>query len=253
MSWMIFLCCRSYVYWSYRYCILLRQRIKAINPETIFLELGKILFHPLITGFLLAAILAAIMSTISSQLLVTSSAVTEDLYRTFFKRSASDKELVFVGRMAVLVITLVGCALAFKQNDTILALVGYAWAGFGSSFGPAILLSLYWKRMTKWGALAGMISGAATVIIWTQFKFLKEFLYEMIPGFTISLLVIVIVSLLTQPSKRIEEQFENFENNLVIIYKGKLCCYDSRAFYPIFVGNKTHTSKFGNTKELVGK
>ena len=92
------------------------------------------------------------MSTISSQLLVTSSAVTEDLYRTFFKRSASDKELVFVGRMAVLVIALVGCALAFKQNDTILALVGYAWAGFGSSFGPAILLSLYWKRMTKWGA-----------------------------------------------------------------------------------------------------
>ena len=80
------------------------------------------------------------MSTISSQLLVTSSAITEDLYRTFFKRSASDKELVFVGRMAVLVIALVGCALAFKQNDTILALVGYAWAGFGSSFGPAILL-----------------------------------------------------------------------------------------------------------------
>ena len=71
------------------------------------------------------------------------------------------------------------------------------------------------------GALAGMISGAATVIIWTQFKFLKEFLYEMIPGFTISLLVIVIVSLLTQPSKEIEEQFENFENNIVIIYKGK--------------------------------
>ena len=114
------------------------------------------------------------MSTISSQLLVTSSAITEDLYRTFFKRSASDKELVFVGRMAVLVIALVGCALAFKQNDTILALVGYAWAGFGSSF-DLLFYCLYWKRMTKWGALAGMISGAATVIIWTQFKFLKEF------------------------------------------------------------------------------
>ncbi len=151
------------------------------------------------------------MSTISSQLLVTSSAVTEDLYRTFFKRSASDKELVFVGRMAVLIIALIGCGLAYKQNDTILALVGYAWAGFGSSFGPAILLSLYWKRMTKWGALAGMIAGAATVITWTQFPFLKDFLYEMIPGFAVSLLVIVVVSLFTTPSKEVEKQFEEFE------------------------------------------
>ncbi|MCI0764748.1 sodium/proline symporter PutP [Bacillus sp. TL12] len=185
--------------------------LKLSDPETIFVELGNILFHPLITGFLLAAILAAIMSTISSQLLVTSSAVTEDIYRTFFKRSASDRELVFVGRMAVLVIALIGCGLAFKQNDTILALVGYAWAGFGSSFGPVILLSLYWKRMTKWGALAGMVAGAVTVITWTQFKFLKDFLYEMIPGFAISLLAIIIVSLLTKPSKEVEKQFEEFE------------------------------------------
>ncbi|MFE9079799.1 sodium/proline symporter PutP [Bacillus mobilis] len=211
MSWMIFSVVGAMFTGLIGIAYYSQQELTLSNPETIFLELGKILFHPLITGFLLAAILAAIMSTISSQLLVTSSAITEDLYRTFFKRSASDKELVFVGRMAVLVIALVGCALAFKQNDTILALVGYAWAGFGSSFGPAILLSLYWKRMTKWGALAGMISGAATVIIWTQFEFLKEFLYEMIPGFTISLLVIVIVSLLTQPPKEVEEQFEDFE------------------------------------------
>ncbi|MDM5187528.1 sodium/proline symporter PutP [Bacillus sp. DX4.1] len=187
--------------------------LKLSDPETIFVALGSILFHPLITGFLLAAILAAIMSTISSQLLVTSSAITEDLYRTFFKRSASDRELVFVGRMAVLVIALIGCGLAFKQNDTILALVGYAWAGFGSSFGPVVLLSLYWKRMTKWGALAGMIAGATTVITWTQFKFLKDFLYEMIPGFTASLLAIIIVSLLTKPSKEVEKQFEEFEKS----------------------------------------
>ena len=150
------------------------------------------------------------MSTISSQLLVTSSAVTEDLYRTFFKRSASDKELVFVGRMAVLVIALVGCALAFKQNDTILALVGYAWAGFGSSF-TCYFIKLILEAYDEMGRACWYDFGAATVIIRTQFKFLKDFLYEMIPGFAISLLAIVIVSLLTQPSKEVEEQFEDFE------------------------------------------
>ncbi|PEI92494.1 sodium/proline symporter PutP [Bacillus pseudomycoides] len=211
MSWMIFSVVGAMFTGLIGIAYYSKAGLKLSDPETIFVELGNILFHPLITGFLLAAILAAIMSTISSQLLVTSSAVTEDIYRTFFKRSASDRELVFVGRMAVLVIALIGCGLAFKQNDTILALVGYAWAGFGSSFGPVVLLSLYWKRMTKWGALAGMIAGAATVITWTQFKFLKDFLYEMIPGFTVSLLAIVIVSLLTKPSKEVEKQFEEFE------------------------------------------
>ncbi|MED4650716.1 sodium/proline symporter PutP [Bacillus pseudomycoides] len=211
MSWMIFSVVGAMFTGLIGIAYYSKAGLKLSDPETIFVELGNILFHPLITGFLLAAILAAIMSTISSQLLVTSSAVTEDIYRTFFKRSASDRELVFVGRMAVLVIALIGCGLAFKQNDTILALVGYAWAGFGSSFGPVVLLSLYWKRMTKWGALAGMIAGAATVITWTQFKFLKDFLYEMIPGFTASLLAIIIISLLTKPSKEVEKQFEEFE------------------------------------------
>ncbi|PDX99888.1 sodium/proline symporter PutP [Bacillus pseudomycoides] len=211
MSWMIFSVVGAMFTGLIGIAYYSKAGLKLSDPETIFVELGNILFHPLVTGFLLAAILAAIMSTISSQLLVTSSAVTEDIYRTFFKRSASDRELVFVGRMAVLVIALIGCGLAFKQNDTILALVGYAWAGFGSSFGPVVLLSLYWKRMTKWGALAGMIAGAATVITWTQFKFLKDFLYEMIPGFTASLLAIIIISLLTKPSKEVEKQFEEFE------------------------------------------
>ncbi|PFK30956.1 sodium/proline symporter PutP [Bacillus cereus] len=211
MSWMIFSVVGAMFTGLIGIAYYSKAGLKLSDPETIFVELGNILFHPLITGFLLAAILAAIMSTISSQLLVTSSAITEDIYRTFFKRSASDRELVFVGRMAVLVIALIGCGLAFKQNDTILALVGYAWAGFGSSFGPVVLLSLYWKRMTKWGALAGMIAGAVTVITWTQFKFLKDFLYEMIPGFAVSLIAIIIVSLLTKPSKEVEKQFEEFE------------------------------------------
>jgi sodium/proline symporter len=181
------------------------------NPETVFIELGKILFHPIITGFLLAAILAAIMSTISSQLLVTSSSLTEDLYRILFRRSATDKELIFVSRLSVLLVALVAASLAWRQNDTILNLVGYAWAGFGSSFGPVILLSLYWKRMTKWGALAGMIAGASTVILWTQFPALKS-IYEMIPGFTMGLLAIIVVSLLNPvPSQEIQDEFAKCE------------------------------------------
>ncbi|XBO87424.1 hypothetical protein AAGG52_02445 [Bacillus licheniformis] len=123
------------------------------DPETIFIQLGNILFHPLITGFLISAILAAVMSTISSQLLVTSSSLTEDLYKTLFKRSASDKELVFFGRLSVLAVSIVGLCLAWTKNNTILGLVSYAWAGFGASFGPVIILSLFWKRMTKWGRL----------------------------------------------------------------------------------------------------
>ncbi|MEJ8543830.1 sodium/proline symporter PutP [Brevibacillus borstelensis] len=189
-----------------------KQGLTLSDPETVFIELGKILFHPLITGFLLAAILAAIMSTISSQLLVTSSSLTEDVYKTFFRREASDKELVFVGRLSVLIVSLVALLLAYSKNDTILDLVGYAWAGFGASFGPLILLSLYWKRMNKWGALAGMVAGAATVILWTQSDVLKDLLYEMIPGFAVSLVAIVVVSLLTQkPAKEIQEQFDSYQ------------------------------------------
>ncbi|SDN54476.1 sodium/proline symporter [Fictibacillus solisalsi] len=181
---------------------------KLEKPETVFIVLSDVLFHPLITGFLLAAILAAVMSTISSQLLVTSSAVTEDFYKAFFRRSASDKELVLVGRLAVLGISLIALLLAFHPNKTILNLVGYAWAGFGAAFGPVVLLSLYWKRMTKWGAFFGMISGTLTVIIWEQIKAF-EAVYEIIPGFIVCGIVIIAVSLLTaKPSAEIEKEFE---------------------------------------------
>ena len=171
------------------------------DPETIFIMFANLLFHPYITGFLYAAILAAIMSTISSQLLVTSSAMTQDFYRTFLKRDARDRELVFVGRVSVLIVAIIAIFLSLNPNDTILGLVGYAWAGFGSAFGPAILLSLYWKQMTKWGAFAGMIVGAVTVLIWSNVPVLKDFMYEMIPGFTLSLITIILVSLLTKPKK----------------------------------------------------
>ncbi|OCA84750.1 sodium/proline symporter PutP [Pradoshia sp. D12] len=182
------------------------------NPETVFIVLGEVLFHPIITGFLISAILAAIMSTISSQLLVTSSSLTEDIYKTFFRRSASDRELVFLGRLSVLIVSIVALFLSWEKNSTILELVGYAWAGFGSSFGPLILLSLFWKRMNKWGALAGIVMGAFTVIIWSSLG-LSDTLYEMIPGFGASTLAIIIVSLLTAPPKQeVGIQYKQFND-----------------------------------------
>ncbi|TCP31589.1 SSS family solute:Na+ symporter [Scopulibacillus darangshiensis] len=188
---------------------------KLNNPETVFIQFSNVLFNPYIAGFLLAAMLAAIMSTISSQLLVTSSAVTEDFYKTFLRRNASDKELVLIGRLAVLAVALIAFWLSYTPNDTILELVGHAWAGFGSAFGPAILLSLYWKRMTKWGALAGMVVGGLTVIIWLQIPGLADKIYEMIPGFFLSLLAVYVVSLLSkEPSASVKEQFHAMEKEL---------------------------------------
>jgi SSS family solute:Na+ symporter len=185
------------------------------DPETVFIHFSDILFHPYITGFLLAAILAAVMSTISSQLLVTSSSLTEDFYKTFLRRDASDKELVLIGRLAVLAVAIIGVMLALYPNDTILGLVGYAWAGFGSAFGPVILLSLYWKKMTKWGALAGILTGTITVLVWANIKILKDFMYEMIPGFFLSLLAVVIVSNITKnPGKEVRAMFGEMEKEM---------------------------------------
>ena len=211
MGWMIFSIVGAMLTGLIGIAYFAKNGPKLSNPETVFIMLGEILFHPIITGFLISAILAAIMSTISSQLLVTSSSLTEDIYKTFIKRSATDKELVFFGRLSVLLVAVVALFLSWEKNATILNLVGYAWAGFGSSFGPLILLSLFWKRMTKWGALAGILGGAITVIAWSSFG-LSDTLYEMIPGFGVSLLAIVVVSLLTaKPKKEIEEQFDEFK------------------------------------------
>ncbi len=181
------------------------------NPEAVFLTLGQIIFHPLIAGFLLAAVLAAIMSTVSSQLIVTSSALIQDLYKVVLRKNGSDREYVFLGRMAVLVVSIVAAILAYEPGNTILNLVSYAWAGFGGSFGPVILLSLFWKRMTNWGAIAGLVSGASTVIIWaklTETGVIPFQLYEIVPGFIVNLIAIIIVSLLTyKPNETIEQEF----------------------------------------------
>ncbi|MED2764698.1 sodium/proline symporter PutP [Bacillus thuringiensis] len=189
-----------------------KNNVTLQDPEMVFVTFSNILFHPYITGFLLSAILASIMSSISSQLLVISSAVTEDFYKTFFRRNASDKELVFIGRLSVLVVAMIAVVLAYHPSDTILTLVGYAWAGFGSAFGPAILLSLYWKRTNKWGVLAGMVVGAVVVIAWVQIPSLKAIMYEMVPGFFCSLLTVIVVSLLTkEPVKAVHREFNEME------------------------------------------
>ncbi|MDN5614061.1 MAG: sodium/proline symporter PutP, partial [Staphylococcus equorum] len=177
------------------------------DPETLFILMGQILFHPLVGGFLLAAILAAIMSTISSQLLVTSSSLTEDFYKIFRGEKAAkehEKEFVLVGRLSVIVVALISLWIAWTPNDTILGLVGNAWAGFGAAFGPLVLLSLYWKGLSRTGAVSGMLAGAIVVIIWIAFvKPLGEIndffnLYEIIPGFLTSLIVTVVVSKFTK-------------------------------------------------------
>lgn len=179
------------------------------DPEAIFIELGQIVFHPFIAGFMLAAILAAIMSTISSQLIVTSSALIEDLYKAVIKSDASDKQYVFLGRMAVLIVSLVAMAFAWAKTNTILKLVSFAWAGFGASFGPVILLSLYWKKITNIGAIAGMIVGAVTVMIWGNIDVLTGTIYEIVPGFILNLIVTIVVSLMTyKENPEISREFD---------------------------------------------
>jgi sodium/proline symporter len=179
------------------------------DPEAVFIVLGQVIFHPLIAGVMLAAVLAAIMSTISSQLLVSSSALVEDLYKAVFKTDASDRQLVLLGRLAVLAISVVAVVLAWEQSSTVLDLVAYAWAGFGASFGPLVLLALYWRKLTAPGALAGMVVGAVTVVVWGNTEALTSRMYEIVPGFVLNLLVAVVVSRLTyRPMPEIEAEFD---------------------------------------------
>ena len=190
------------------------HNIPLSDPETVFLRLGDILFHPFITGMILAAVLAAIMSTLSSQLLVCSSSITKDFYLTFFNKEASDKQQMVIGRLSVLVVAAFATIFAYLPNKTILDIVGQAWAGFGSAFGPVLLLSLHWKRMTKWGALSGMVVGGLTVIIWIV-SGLSGYMYEMIPGFSLSLISVIVVSLLTEkPDESVNKDFSDMEKIL---------------------------------------
>lgn len=178
------------------------------DPEAVFINLGQLLFHPLVAGFMLAAILAAIMSTVSSQLLVTSSALIEDLYGVVTKRAVSGGRLVMYSRAAVLAVAVVAAALAWEQNDTILGLVAFAWAGFGASFGPTVILSLYWRGLTATGAFAGMVTGAVVVFVWGNISGGIFDLYEIVPGFLGNLVVAWLVSRAGTADPAVEEEFE---------------------------------------------
>ena len=167
----------------------------AENHERVFIALANVLFNPWIAGVLLSAILAAIMSTLSCQLLVCSSALTEDFYHGFLRPAAGERELVWVGRGMVLAVALLAIFLARDPDSRVLGLVSYAWAGFGAAFGPVVVFSLFWERMTRGGALAGMLVGAATVVLWKQ---TGSALYEMVPGVVAASIAIVVASLLTR-------------------------------------------------------
>jgi len=163
------------------------------NAERVFIELSRQMFNPWVAGVLLSAILAAVMSTLSCQLLVCSSALTEDFYRGFVRPKAGQRELVWFGRAMVLAVALVAIYIARDPDSRVLGLVAYAWAGFGAAFGPVVVLSLFWQRMTRNGALAGMLAGAATVLLWKQSG---SALYEIVPGVVAATVAIVVVSLL---------------------------------------------------------
>ncbi len=200
MSWMIVSLIGATVTGFAGIAYVAKTGLELKDAETIFIVLSQLLFSPLIAGFLLAAILAAIMSTISSQLLVTSSSLTGDFYKAFLNKEASEKQLVFVGRLSVLLVALVAIYLAYDRNSSILTLVSNAWAGFGAAFGPVVIASLFWSKMNRNGALAGMIVGAVTVLLWIYLpitingKTLSALMYEIVPGFILSSLAIYFVS-----------------------------------------------------------
>ncbi len=182
------------------------------DSEKVFMVMVDALFHPVVAGILLAAILAAIMSTADSQLLVSSSALAEDFYKALFNQDASQKQLVMVGRIAVVVIAVIATLLALDKDSKVLDLVSYAWAGFGAAFGPALIMSLYWKRMNKAGALAGIIVGGVTVVVWKQLSGGVFELYEIIPGMLFAFIAIVVASLSTPaPARQVQETFDEVE------------------------------------------
>jgi len=186
------------------------------DSEKVFIALTGLIFHPLIAGILLAAILAAIMSTVDSQLLVCSSSLAEDLYPLVVKKQLSPEQRLQVGRVAVVILALMATLLAMEPDSKVLDVVSYAWAGLGASLGPAILISLYWRKMTARGALAGVFVGGATVIIWPQFEGGIFELYSLVPGFGVSALAVVVGSLIdsSEDQASIHKGFDKMTANL---------------------------------------
>lgn len=183
------------------------------TQETVFSALAGYLFPALIGGIFISGILASTMSTSDSQLLAAASVISKNFFHGLIKKDATDKQILTVSKATVIGAALIGILFALDENSTVFGIVSYAWAGFGATFGPLVILSLFWKRMNKWGALAGMIGGAATVIIWNELLSpLKGIfsIYELLPGFIVALVAIVAVSLLTKaPSQEILDEFDS--------------------------------------------
>jgi sodium/proline symporter len=177
------------------------------NRETVFMELSKQVFPSWIMGIILAAILSSSMCAIDSQMLAASSALTEDFYRTILRKNATQRELIWVGRITVVFIAVIAIYVARKPSQSIMDLVAFAWAGLGATFGAAVVLSLYWKRMTRNGAVAGMLLGGLTVIVWRALG-LSDLMYEILPGVMASYLGVIIISLLDKdPQQDIVREF----------------------------------------------
>lgn len=183
------------------------------DPERIFIVMSQLLFNPWIAGILLSAILAAIMSTASSQLLVSSSTIAEDFYKKIFKQDASEAMVLRLGKIGVLVVALIAFVISTDKDSSVLSIVAYAWAGFGASFGSVMLFSLFWSRMTRIGAIAGMISGAAVVVAWKQL-FADTGVYEIIPGFVVASLAIIIFSLASKVRDGTKAAYDKMLENL---------------------------------------
>ena len=199
------------------------------DEETIFIAMAGGLFATVIAGVIYSAILAAVMSTADSQLLVASSAISNDLYKRFSKdgKELSDSQLIWLSRGVVALIAVIAGALALSGNNSIMDLVSYAWAGFGAAFGPIVICALFYKKANAKGALAGMLAGFFTVILWNTFlksdaiigggsyMLYDTGIYELIPGFLICLALIIIVSHLTGgPEKEVVEEYEVYEEEM---------------------------------------
>ena len=189
------------------------QNIELYNAEAVFIELSKAMFNPWIVGIVLSAILAAVMSTLSAQLLMCSAAITEDFYKGFFRKGASSLELVWVGRLMVLLISVVAIAIAQDPNSKVMGLVSYAWAGFGAAFGPVVILSLFNRNISSKAALWGMLSGAITVVVWSPLmKYLGwedlSHLYEIVPGFLVCSFITITSSVFAPVHPKVMEQFD---------------------------------------------
>jgi sodium/proline symporter len=176
--------------------LVLPAALTGTDTEKVFIVMATTFLPPAFAGLCLAGIMAAVMSTAAAQLLVASSAFTQDFYGSLFRPQAGPGELLWAGRLSVLAIALLAFFIALDPGSTVLDLVAWAWAGFGAAFGPAIILALYDRRTTRNGALAGIIVGGLTVILWKQGAPLGGIfaLYELVPGFVLSMLAIVIVS-----------------------------------------------------------